>query len=88
MLPILSFALNLLFYFYYFFFFIIHFCILFYYYNFFHPRLFQVRTCVLVATPLVFNLSTLHFKIKFPNRILIRKCNSNPHSNPNLKIQL
>ena len=86
MLPIFCFKFAFLFLFLFFFFFIIHFCILFYYYNFFHPRLFQVCTCVLVATPLVFNLSTLHFKGKFPNRILIRKCNSNPQSNPDLKI--
>ena len=36
----------------------------------------------------VSSLSTLYFKIKFPNRILVRKCNSNPDSNPNSKSQL
>ena len=40
------------------------------------------------AYKVMFGLSTLNFKIKFPNRILIRKCNSNHYSNPNSKSQL
>ena len=36
----------------------------------------------------LFRLSILYFKIKFASRILIRKCNSSPDSNPNSESQL